>query len=105
MSEPIPKGYYLRLLKEKPFISSKTKNYYLTRIPEPSTIDSDLSILEELRADHIISYFDYIEASKVIVIETESRLASCCVETSHDKGRRSRSTGHLRSRASVKGME
>ncbi len=105
MPDPIQKGYYLLLLKQEPFVETQFNNYYIARPSGVGSIASDLIVLHELLANRTISHFEYIEESKVIVIETESRLASCCVKKSRNQSRRQSTSGHLWSRASLRCME
>lgn len=105
MPDPIQKGYYLLLLKQQPFVETQSSKYYIARLSGIGSIASDLIVLHELLADQTISHFEYIEESKVIVIETESRLASCSAKKSRNQGRRQSTSEHLRSRASVRCME
>lgn len=105
MATSISKGLFLRTIKETPFVSSKTNCYFLAPVEELSSIEDGLIALEELVTDQTISFFEYIEESKVIVIETESRLASCSIKKSRNQSRCQSTLGHLWPRASVRCME
>ena len=105
MPDPIQRGYYLLLLKQQPFVETQSNKYYIARPSGIGSIASDLIVLHELLDDQTISHFEYIEESKVIVIETESRLAPCSAKKSRNQGRRQSTSGHLWSRASVRCME
>lgn len=105
MTPSIHQGKFLLALKSKPFLKTTTSNFYLVQVTESSTIENDIEALHQLVADQTISFFEYIEESKVIVIETESRTASRSTETCINKRRRSEPAGHIWPRTSVFCME
>ena len=105
MTTSIHQGKFLRALKGKPFLKTATSNFYLVQATESSISENDIEALHQLVADQTISFFEYIEESKVIVIETESRTASRSTETCINKRRRSEPVGHIWPRTSVFCME
>lgn len=105
MATSISKGFFLRAIRQTPFVTTKTNCYFLAPVEELPSIKDGLTALKELVTDQTISFFEYIEESKVIVIETESRLASCCAKKSRDQSRRQSTFGHLWPRASVRCLE
>ena len=95
----------MRLLKQKPFLQTATGDFFIVPPCDIATLAIDCAALDELVADQTISFFEYIEESKVIVIETESRVASCSTATCINKRRRANPIGHIWPRASVFCME
>jgi len=105
MTPSIHQGKFLRALKGKPFLKTATSNFYLVQATESSISENDIEALHQLVANQTISFFEYIEESKVIVIETESRTASRGTETCLNQRRRSKPVGHIWPRTSVYCME
>lgn len=105
MPTSISKGYFLRLLRQQPFLQTATSDFFIVPPSDIASLAIDCSALEELIADQAISFFEYIEESKVIVIETESRVASSRTATCLYKRRRPDPVGHIWPRTSVFCME
>jgi len=105
MPTSISKGYFLRLLRQQPFLQTPTSDFFIVPPSDIAPLAIDCSALKELIADQAISFFEYIEESKVIVIETESRVASSRTATCLYKRRRPNPVGHIWPRTSVFCME
>jgi len=72
MDQTTAEDYYLRMLRNEPFVKTKSASFYIVPPCNDISIKNNLLLLERLKTEQVISFFDYIEERECLLIETDS---------------------------------
>lgn len=105
MEQTTAEDYYLRILRNKPWMTNQSRGFYLVRPCNDISIKNNLLLLERLKTEQLISFFDYIEERECLLIGTDSGTTCSRSRASFYESRRADAPRGPWPRACFRGVE
>jgi hypothetical protein len=105
MEQTTAEDYYLRILRNKPWMTNQSASFYLVPPCNDISIENNLLLLERLKTEQLISFFDYIEERECLLIGTDSGITCSCFKAGLDESGRANAPRGPWPRACFRGVE